>query len=137
MTHLQQIKQENKQVQAQVLAITGLSNHAFCHFQEEMGYAYLQEETKGDLSAVKELVYMKTFWNWWKNQWVIRDKRFLIDVARIRASLHNSIYDACSIVNTYKQYHNPKAIFFSPHKSLMQESYARLIGKVNKAVVNG
>lgn len=136
LTHVQKIRQENQTVKAKVEQLLGWDNHTYCHFQEEMGYRYLAEETNND-PAAKELVYMKSFWNWWKNQWIKRDIQFLKDVMNVGGKLPNSIYKASKIANTYQQYHKVNAMLFEPHKEVIRESYARFIGKLNKEVVNG
>lgn len=136
MTHLQQIQKENKEVKAKIEELLGWDNSTFCHFQEAMGYAYLESEVM-DALAVKELVYLKTFWSWWKNQWVKRDIQFLRDVMAMGTNINRSIYRADKIVNTYTQYHRTQAILFIPHKEVMRKSYARFIGKLNKQIVNG
>jgi hypothetical protein len=137
MTHLDQIRKENQQVKSQIETLLGWNNSTFCHFQEAMGYTYLKDELGSDFQSARELVYMKTFWNWWKNQWVKRDMQFLKDVMATGKKLPQSIYRKERIESTYMQYHKANSILFSPHKETMRASYCRFIGRTNKEVVNG
>lgn len=137
MTHVEKIRQENQQIKSQIEALLGWDNATFCQFQFTMGYAYLYEEMVLDAMAMQELVYMKTFWNWWKNQWIKRDIQFLRDVRCMGKNISKTIYKKESIAYTYQQYHATQSIFFIPHKEVLRESYARFIGKANKEIVNG
>jgi hypothetical protein len=132
MTHLEQIRAENQQVKAQIQTLLDWDNHTFCHFQEAMGYAYLSSEDILSSMAVQELTYMKSFWSWWRNQWVKRDIQFLQDVM-----VSTALPSKSKIVTRYQQYHQTKASLFKPHKEVLRQSYARFIGKLNKEIVNG
>jgi hypothetical protein len=137
MTHVEKIRQENQLIKAQIQRVLGWDNETFCHFQEAMGYAYLESEDILSPMAVKELTYIKTFWSWWVNQWVKRDIQFLRDVMIVGNSLPRTIYRQEKIVETYQQYHQTKSFLFSPHKEVLRLSYARFIGRINKLVVHG
>lgn len=137
MTHAQQIRLENKQIKDKVEALLGWDNETYCRFQEEIGYRYLECENVIDPNAIKELTYMKEFWNWWKMQFIKRDKIFLHDIEIVNSMFEEGVYSADNNQYIYKKYHTPNAILFTPHKTLLRDSYARFIGKINKQIVNG
>ena len=137
LTHVEKVKNQNLQIKEQVQALLGWSNHDYCHFQEAIGYHYLDSEIGLNTPLVKELTHTKEFWSWFKNQWIKRDLRFLKDVMAVANHRPKTIYRANTIVATYKNYHRSGSILFAPHKTTMRESYSRMIGNLNKRVVNG
>lgn len=143
-TYIEQIRHENLMVEAKVFCALEWNkrdfcdfHHAYYHFQFEAGLRYLEDEMDLDAAAVLEMAQKRSFWGWWRNQWVKRDKQFLKDVERMGINPPRSIYSFKNICYTYKQYHNPNAILFVPHKELLQKSYAQFIGKFTKQIING
>lgn len=64
-------------VKEQVCKILHWSELEYANYQYEQGLAYLQAYIPRDPQGIQELESSRIFWNWWKNQWVIRDETFL------------------------------------------------------------
>jgi hypothetical protein len=76
-THTQQIKDEMQAVKLLVLAVLGWNPVDLLRFQRRMGTQYLQCYIPNDPAGIDMLVATDIFWNWWKLEWLIRDKQFL------------------------------------------------------------
>lgn len=80
------------------------SNHIY-----NTGLAYLEEYFSQERSAINELMPRAEFWNWWKNQFNIRNDAFINewdglestitvhDLRKIYSDLHNPYVLACEI----------------------------------------
>jgi hypothetical protein len=89
----------------------------YAEFQEEMGIRFLKSVLLGgDETWLSELTRCRIFWQWWINQWNIRDKQF-IECRLYASSLHNA-------VENYEYLHNPITLRTRPHKGVMEETYA-------------
>lgn len=80
------------------------------------GLQYLVAYIGNDEAAIDQLTARKEFWNWWKNQWNVRDDAFINewdgledsiprrDLESLYKELHNSKVLACEI-------HPPKIVY--------------------------
>lgn len=113
------------QIKQQVCQLLQCTAEQYAVFQYETGLAYLQLYLHGYQPVQYELEASKIFWNWWKNQWAMRDAQFL--QADHRGN-HWAIY-----LN-----HNDAAMLASemrPNAIVLGRSWAVMIGQVIKQEV--
>ena len=113
--------------QQSVMEIMGWSDMDYATFIHETGLAYLDQYAQHDQAGIDALNRSRIFWNWWKNQWAIRDAQYL------------TIYDNFSTENwepLYRQMHGVDELTNSiyPNAVVLEESYAQMIGHFNKSI---
>lgn len=94
-------------VMQEIFDLLHMTKEQHSAFIYEVGCEYLTAFFGKNVSAIKEVEGRKEFWNWFKNQWYIRDERFVADdqnhvtPLELRLSiyrcLHNPIILACEI----------------------------------------
>jgi hypothetical protein len=92
----------------------------YATFINETGLEYLERYIPNDRQGIHALNRSRIFWNWWKNQWAIRDTNYL------------EIVDLFSPNNwepLYHQEHSPAVLTNSifPSAVVLDESYAIMI----------
>jgi len=93
-------------------------------FQYESGLAYLRHYIIGDGWGQDLLQRTKLFWSWWKAQWAIRDRAFLleqeVELSRLRIETRLSLY---------RHLHNASILASEiyPGRMIMDESYNQMI----------
>lgn len=127
-THTDMIRLENETIKAQVQKVLQWDDLQYGNFQAAMGEAYLKEEFEISPVIANELMKSKVYWSWWINHWTQRDMVWL---------RHNPRHQGYVTVASYKLHHNPAAIVFKPHNTILRESYKEMIGTLIDSVHNG
>lgn len=127
LTHIQKVKIENQTIKERVQAVLKWDDLQYGNFQAAMGELYLKTELDCSTELANELMRSKIYWSWWINHWVQRDKVFLY---------HNPCHQGHVTVAAYKLAHNPQAIVFKPHNTILRYSYAEMMGKLIDSKVN-
>ena len=77
MTHTQAIRQKAETLKEKVCRLLEWDDQQYAEFQYETGLNYLRHYIGFDPQAIDMLTRTRTYWNWWKNQWAIRDNQFI------------------------------------------------------------
>lgn len=123
------LRQLRRRVQMKrICTALGWTDEEYSTCMYEMGLTYLQEYTQQDAEAIKEIENSQIYWNWWKNQWSLRDDQF------VQALEYTLKQDTLRIM--YAGLHNPYALAreFDPNGKIMGESYAVMIAELTKDV---
>ncbi|SDG31742.1 hypothetical protein SAMN05421827_105115 [Pedobacter terrae] len=117
------ITEANKQRVCQLL---GWSLDDYTQYQENKGLEYLREVVCCDLWSVNNVAKAPLFWKWWVNHWNARDAEFVADASSWPLDWLRRKYNDLNAVDGFT---------FWPHKIIMEQSYAYMIGDVNKESV--
>ena len=114
---------------ADIMALIEIKEQDYCNMQYETGLQWLEHKKANWVFEDSKL-----FWNWWKNQWVMRDKVFLSDFGHLSEKhtlrlLYNRRNMLAKLVDIY------------PPSVIMNESYHHFtnnfIKKYSKQVHHG
>ena len=120
-THTEMIRLENETIKAQVQRVLQWDDLQYGNFQAHMGEVYLTQELDCPTELSHELMQSKVYWSWWINHWTQRDIVWL---------QHNPRHQGSVTIAAYKLRHNPAAIVFKPHNTILRHSYAEMMGKM-------
>lgn len=125
------IKKQSASVKKQVLSIVSWNETEFAEFQEKVGKQYLQSYISTDPEGIDMLVKSRIYWNWWKNQWLIRDTSYVS--SNVRRLSHRQAF------NIYMGLHDADILIQSiyPAGAILDHTYAQMIGEVIKQTTNG
>lgn len=135
--HIATRKEKAKQLKAVVIDLLQWDELEYATFQYECGLAYLRHYIPGDNWGQDMLQRSKLFWNWWKNQWTLRDESFCamdseVPTSRVGISTEN-------LRRLYLHLHDA-AILASdiyPNRVVLEESYSQMIEELNKEALHG
>lgn len=118
----------DKNIQKQVMALLSHDEQKYNQFVIDCGLAYLNEKAPQYPQVVEEISRSKTFWDWWKGHWAVREMEF---IEIIDESPAEAIID---VMQVYKDLHDPKVLAEALYLNgqVLQQSYANLIGKITK-----
>lgn len=110
-------------VKTAIIELMECSKLQYCSFQYEQGLKYL-EKYVGD--EAWRLERSDTFWNWWKNQWLLRDEQLLIGhlencCLSLRRTVYSDIHDGVHLASD-----------IHPNKYIMERSYAIMMDQFIK-----
>lgn len=130
LSHLQCRRQVIEATLLNILLLLKWDELKYCYYKYHTGLDYLYLVSNGDTEVFAMLEQSRTFWNWWRNQWQLRDEAFVsscIDVIHTdnRRRIYGSMHNAQNIYND-----------ITPNRTVFEESYAEMIGKVNKELAN-
>lgn len=120
----------NAQLQQKIESILQWDDLRYSKFIMECGISYLHFYIKGESEEIiSHIRRSKIFWNWWKLHWAARDRAFLetnvgIVDYRLARQLYHNLHDPASL-----------AAELYPNGQVLGESYATMIGDLNKEVV--
>ena len=134
MTQIEQQKEHAKAIKADILQLLGWDEERYCFFQYEQGLEYLYEYLKTQAHVLEG---SRIFWNWWKNQWTLRDQELLRtdfaltlkDPSRAqqqwmsarRLTIYLTTHDGCWLASEVY-----------PSRAVMEESYKEMVHQVAK-----
>lgn len=128
MSTIEQIQLENAIIKSQVQKVLQWGDLKYGTFQAAMGEAYITQELDIPAALGRELMESKIFWSWWINHWTQRDIIWL---------RHNPRHRGYVTEAAYKLHHNPAAIIYKPHNTILRESYKEMMGKLIDSMHNG
>ncbi|WP_143960260.1 hypothetical protein [Litoribacter populi] len=126
ITHIEKVRRENATVKMQVQNALNWDDMQYAQYQEEMGYQYLKAEYGEDLPIVREVVYHKEFWSWWKMHWLKRDRLFL------EVAYSMGLDDR---LQTYTALHDANDVGFRPHSVILERTYSTMMHRIIKEVM--
>lgn len=113
----------------QVMKLLCWTEMEYAAYQEKNGRLYLQYYIPKCPDMIDTMVESRIFWNWFKNQWLMRDEIFIRDL-----QVQCSDVDFCRAV--YQALNHPDRLVDEVYPSgmLMQNGYAVMIGELNKSM---
>lgn len=128
-------KEQANKVKAVVMQLLQWSELEYANFQYESGLAYLRHYIPTDKWGQDMLQRSRLFWNWWKNQWLLRDECFLAVGKEI-------LTNAVSTENLRRLYfhdHNPATLASEiyPNRTVLDESYNQMIHSIHTEELHG
>lgn len=118
----------NSIVQNRIVSLLRWDDDRYSRFLFESGNAYLYAYIKGEAEEViAQIKRSRSFWNWWKLHWEKRDIAFLDSAEsvdwRLARQLYQNLHDAATLAGE-----------IYPNGEVLGESYAKMIGELNKEV---
>lgn len=122
-----EIKQKVSSTQGTIIQMLGWNEMEYAEYMEEQGLEYLHRYAGSDLLAINELAKKKTYWDWWKNHWFIRDQRFLLLFTDGPVNI---------LCHCYKQQHAAKYLVSDiyPPAVVLGNDFAKMIGELNDEI---
>jgi hypothetical protein len=129
-SYTQHIKTQMQTTKQQVISLLRWSEDQYASFQYKMGKQYLQSYISKDPAGIDMLVGSRIFWNWWKNQWMLRDIEF------IQIGATTEYFDKAGD-GIYRLIHSPEKLIGTiyPSAVILEDSYAEMIGNVIKSEI--
>jgi hypothetical protein len=127
LTSAQYYNVHKKDIQQRVMKILGWDELTYCNYVYEQGIAFLYSYLDKDGAYARILEEHHIFWNWWKNQWSIRDEDFIYS--------HNNLLKAHIEPLYYYKMMNGGRNLLSPHNkynAVLERSYGGMINALIK-----
>lgn len=121
---------EYSQIKKHVLTILRWSDDQLSNYMYECGLDYLKfylpHESQYMIHCISS---SRIFWNWWKLHWQYRDAAFAEQIYQLMRLDYAS--------EIYADLHDPKTLALSiyPNGMVLEESYNKMIGELNKQAV--
>lgn len=96
-------------------------------FQYRRGIAYLRDYLRNDEFMVNQLIRSRAFWQWWINQWNLRDQHYFLPIPTGR--------NLAEMRRDYSFLHSITYLNVHPSKAVLEDSYAKMIDEVHKTQV--
>ena len=111
-----------------IIKMLGWSELEYATFINETGMQYLELYIPADRQGIYMLNRSRIFWNWWKNQWAIRDEIYLAIV---------NDFSPRNWELLYRQEHSADVLTNSifPSAVVLHDSYAVMINHFNKSII--
>lgn len=125
-THIEQRRQAAITSSQEVMSLLNWSLHKYTWHKYLSGLKYLRLYTQDDTYAIEWLETQKGFWQWWKNQWTLREEQILPDLRKMRQRVNR---EAIYIAN-----HNATTLAaeITPNGTILGDSYAEMMGNLLK-----
>lgn len=104
------IRKEMDTTKTKVCQKLNWTDMEYGQFQEATGTSYLQMECVACTSQAINVAKNKSFWSWWRVQWMKRDKEFLE---------YTDMLFPDEFEEFYKKSHHISSIHFTPHTRLI------------------
>jgi hypothetical protein len=113
---------------AAILALLNWDEGQYAWYQYEQGLAYLKAYLKGHVHSMQVLEENRTFWNWWKNHWALRDELFL------NANHRSPVYSIDEARTLYEQQNTGSMLAqnIHPNSVILNDSYERMTTEIVK-----
>lgn len=108
-----------------VLALLEWDESQYGTFVMDKAWEYLKRQCGADAYGIDKLMQCGIFWKWWLNHWAQRDSEFLACWADCDTEEE--------VTDEYVLLHSAVNLHVRPNKTIMEASYAVMIG----AVVDG
>ena len=123
MTQVQIVKTKHVSLSSEARELLHINELEYGQFIMDMGLKYLRVNMGLSEECIALLITDKIFWNWWKVQWYIREANF-IEKVKVRNMPLNERVHIHSIV------HSPGFLNNYPHRGVMEDTYAEMMGKM-------
>lgn len=120
----------NTAIQQQIEKLLQWDDLRYSKYIMECGLMYLRYYIRNEADEIIDHIRRsKIFWNWWKLHWETRDKAFIetnVDIVDYRLARQ-----------LYQNQHDPATLAAEiyPNGEVLGESYAMMIGQINKEAV--
>ena len=125
-SYTQHIKKQMQATKQRVINLLRWDENQYAEYQYKIGKQYLQSYIPRDPEGIDMLVGSRIFWNWWKNQWLLRDMAFMdSEIEKVNHA---------TIVSIYLSLHDADALIqcIYPSGAVLEDGYAEMIGNVIK-----
>lgn len=131
-THINARREESKRLQAFVMECLGWSEYEYCLFKYEQGLEYLRAYLTSFhidhdmLRFMPHIERQRIYWQWWKNQWMLRDSIF-------EANMINDNRSQERKVRIYKGFHNGNSLVneITPQRSVLNEDAMKVFKEID------
>ena len=125
VTHIQKLRNEERAQMLEVLQELGWSEEHYGNFKLDMGIAYLENYLDGDRYMIDAFKASRAFWNWWRLQWISRERDYLDSREGLGRAYECEVY--CEV-------HSPAFLLndLEPSGAVMEDAYAVMVGEVIK-----
>lgn len=122
-------------MKAVVIKLLQWTELEYAQFQYESGLAYLRHYIPTDKWGQDMLQRSKLFWNWWKNQWLLREEGFYymeneVQMDKISTDnlrrLYCHLHDAATLASE-----------IYPNRTVLDESYNQMIHSIHMEELYG
>ncbi len=96
----QYIIAKRERIKGMIMPLLNWSNSDLYDFKTRCGCAYLQNYMPQYPELIDELINTTRFWQWWSNQWLLRDEAFVAPPGMVHVNRE-------IVVMSYKALHNP------------------------------
>ena len=129
ISNVKRVSQEADDCKSKVCRLLGWTELEYCNFQYECGLLYLSIYLKNDQWGVDLIHRCRTFWSWWKNHWVIRDKEFFVYMADPEI---DGYFCPAMCIHFYKLLHDAQDLAqdIYPNGAVLQNTYAEMMGQI-------
>ena len=115
----------------QALGITELDYHTMVM---NYGYDWLAGYFGNDDKMISRVASSKMFWAWWKNQWNIRNDKFVYETNLMELSNFSRL-ERIMLKSLYLDAHSPFQLNIRPNVLVMAEIKAHMWNEINKETV--
>ncbi len=102
--HKHQIDAKKQRIEGYIMPLLGWSTEHYQDFKMRCGCSFLQNYIPHSPAFIDELIETKIFWQWWNNEWLLRDEGFTFF-----SHLHFPP-DQRVIVGIFKSMHDPSTL---------------------------
>lgn len=96
------INAKNLRIKGYLLPLLGWDENEYQDFKMRCGCSFLQNYMPQCPHLIDELIETRIFWQWWCNQWLLRDEEFILE---------NLIHiNQTILLHMYKELHNPNIL---------------------------
>ncbi|TZF81790.1 hypothetical protein FW774_17185 [Pedobacter sp. BS3] len=118
------LTEANKQ---QVMRLLGWTIDQYAEYQESKGLEYIRKLIAADDWSVNNVAKAPLFWRWWVNHWNARDTEFI--------GWATGYKNRPFLLRQYESLNDVDGFEFWPHRVIMEQSYAYMIGDLNRQAV--
>lgn len=101
----------------------GITELQYGNFQYNCGIGYLRHNMQLDEWGINALIRQRIFWQWWINEWNLRDERIFLSST---TSQDPKVQ--------YYHIHHWRAINRTPDAVVLSESYACIVEELNNEI---
>lgn len=120
ITHIESRRQAAIECKVRIQKLLRWSDETYCWYKYNTGLRYISIYQRDDVEGQIMSESNRVFWNWWKNQWCLREEVFLQDYNKLIKLRPETI------IRSYKALHNAQSLAMEihPHAKALGDSYA-------------
>lgn len=126
MTHIESMRNRFRANKKKIQQMLGWDDLQYGRYQYEMGLRYLRESLQLDDWNMQVLEGQRLFWQWWINEWNLRDEHQFLPLAAKSPSPEG----------IYESIHDIRCLRRRPDDVVLSDSYALMIEKLRQEQLN-
>ncbi len=135
ITSIEKRRQKTAQNIELILIALDWTDVEYCEFQMQRGEEFLQHKLGKDHYSIPWMTRSKAFWQWWKNQWNLRDDVFFEDSQFMEfipdTNLEEPLYYFFDRVHlAYRAHHSVARLQIIPSNAVLADSWNLMIGEM-------